>query len=413
MLSKTTMRSCRAPRRMLAVLASATAMIAMTACGSGGDKADAGSADEGNPVSGLSIAYTNATDAAPLYVTIQDGVKAAAKKAGVSLETYDNKLDASTASQNARLVTQAKPDFVLSYNPIEGVYGSIERMYEQAGIPCIAVNTPGKDYCSWFNLSNPELCTDSAKAVGTVAKEEGWTGDNTTVLLLNAPSFGEQINNCNAYFYKEIGNWIPGLETIEQVGDLTTTTSRLGDSMVQVDGQAQRAPSYDATRRALSGIPKNRNLIVYTVADDSTLGAWQAIEQTGRANTTYAAGLGGSAEALKQLRTNPRWVAQGDMFVAHWGQYLMAMAAAIKDGVKVPFQTLIPEAVLTKDFAIEGTIVAPVTDHYRKGDTDAYQLPPLVPVVNGDTVFGTKTVGNDYLGETGVLQLFGNVKGLS
>ncbi|MFI5428866.1 hypothetical protein [Aeromicrobium sp. UC242_57] len=233
------------------------------------------------------------------------------------------------------------------------------------------------------------------------------------MLLVNAPSFGEQINNCNAYFYQEITNWVPGLETIENVGDLKTTTASIGSSMVQVDGQAQRAPSYDAVRRALSGIPKERNLILYSVADDSTLGAWQAVEQAGRADRTYTAGLGGSEEALKQLRDNPRWVAQGDMFVSHWGQYLMAMAAAIKDGVDVPFQTLIPEAVLTKDFAVPDSIVAPVTDYYRNGQTDAYQLPPLVPVAEAETVFGTKTVGNDYLGETGVLQLFGNVKDLA
>lgn len=92
----------------------------------------------------------------------------------------------------------------------------------------------------------------------------------------------------------------------------------------------------------------------------------------------------------------------------------MAMAAAIEDGVDLPFQTLAPEAVLTKDFAIEDSIVAPMTDYYRDGDPDAYQLPPplVPPVADGETVFGTREVGNDYLADTGVLQLFGNVKDL-
>lgn len=384
-------------------------VLTLTGCSSSGVSGE-GSGD--GPLAGRTMAYTNATDAAPLYVTMRDGVKAAAEETGVELETYDNKLDAATVSQNATLIGQAKPDFVLSYNPVEGVYASVERIYERADIPCIAVNTPGKDYCQWFNLSNPELCTDTAKAVGTVAKERGWTGEDTTVLLVNAASFGEQINNCNAYFYREIATWIPGLQVIDDIDELTTTTSTLGDSMVQVDGQAQRAPSYDAVRRALSGIPADRNLVVYSVADDSTLGAWQAVDQAGRGGRALTAGLGGSPEALDQLRTNPSWVAQGDMFIGHWGQYLMAMAAAIEDGVDLPFQTLAPEAVLTKDFAIEDSIVAPMTDYYRAGDADAYQLPPLVPVADGETVFGTREVGNDYLADTGVLQLFGNVKDL-
>ena len=32
--------------------------------------------------------------------------------------------------------------------------------------------------------------------------------------------------------------------------------------------------------------------------------------------------------------------------------------------------------------------------------------------MRGETVFGTREVGNDYLADTGVLQLFGNVKDL-
>lgn len=401
----------RRSRRILVVLSAAVLIgTLLSACNRDAGGAASGAGD--TPIAGLSMAYTNATDAAPLYVLVQDGVKDAAKTSGVALETYDNKLDASTVAENARLVVQSKPDLVLSYNPIEGIYGSIERQYERAKIPCIAVNTPSTGYCSWMNLSNPELCTDSAKAVGSVAKKEGWTGEDTTVLLLNAPSFGELINNCNAYFYKEIANWIPGLEGIKDVTDLKTTTSTIGDSLVQVDGQAQRGPSYDAARNALSGIAEDRNLVVFTVADDSTLGAWQAVEQSGRADNSLVAGLGGTEEALKQLATNPRWVAQADVFFGNWGQYMMAMAAAIEEGQEIPFQTLAPEAVLTKDFALKGTIVAPMGDYYREGEFSAFQLPPLVPVTEGETVFGTKTVGNDYLADTGVLQLFDNVKGL-
>jgi len=406
----------RAHRSMIAI--GITLGITITAsCATDDAPAVSGAAAE-TSIAGLSMAYTNATDAAPLYVLLQDGVKAAASTSGVKLETYDNALDASTVSSNARMVAQSKPDFVLSYNPIAGIYGSVEKIYQNADIPCIAVNTPSvtepnPGYCSWLNLSNPQLCTDTAKAVGKAAQERGWTGENTTVLLVNAPSFGEQINNCNSYFYKEITNWVRGLRTISDVSDLSVTTTQLGDSMVQVDGKAQRSPSFDVVKNALAGIPSDRNLITYSVADDSSLGAWQAIDQAGRGNDTLIAGIGGTGEALTQLGSNPAWVAEGDLFFGHWGQYMMAMAAAKKSGKELPFQTIAPEAVLTKDFAIEDSIVAPFSDYYRDGQPDAYQLPPLVPVVEGETVFGTQTVGNDYLADTGVLQLFNNVHGLA
>ncbi|MCK8615509.1 sugar ABC transporter substrate-binding protein [Gordonia sp. C13] len=400
----------------MSVLAMALVLV-ISACSSGDDAPEVTGAAADTAIAGSSMAYTNATDAAPLYVLLQNGVEKAATTTGVALKTYDNALDPSKVSSNARLIAQSKPDYVASYNPVAGIYPSIEKIYEDAGIPCIAVNTPSvtgdqPGYCSWLNLSNPQLCTDTAKAVGKAAQEKGWNGDNTTVLLVNAPSFGEQINNCNSYFYKEITNWVPGLQAINDVSDLKVTTTQLGDSMIQVDGKAQRGPSFDSVKNALAGVPSSKNLIVYTVADDSALGAWQAVEQAGRGPRSLVAGIGGTKEALEQLRTNPSWVAEGDLFFGHWGQFMMAMAAAKKADQQLPFQTIAPEAVLTKDLTLPDTIVAPIADYYRDGETDAYQLPPLIPVAEGETVFGRQTVGNDYLATTGVLQLFNNVKDL-
>ena len=90
-----------------------------------------------------------------------------------------------------------------------------------------------------------------------------------------------------------------------------------------------------AVKNALQTIPAERHILLYSINDDSTLGSWRAITESKREANTLVAGLGGSIAALKELRSNPQWVAEGSVFSTHWGQYLMAMGVAIMGGVSV------------------------------------------------------------------------------
>jgi ribose transport system substrate-binding protein len=119
------------------------------------------------------------------------------------------------------------------------------------------------------------------------------------------------------------------------------------------------------------------------------LGAWRAITESKREANTLVAGLGGSIAALKELRSNPQWVAEGSIFTTHWGEYLIAMGVAIMNGVTPPPLTKTPQVILTKD----------TVDKYYDAEGKVKLLPPLVPE-------------NMYLKDTGVLQKFGNVEGL-
>lgn len=56
--------------------------------------------------------------------------------------------------------------------------------------------------------------------------------------------------------------------------------------------------------------------------------------------------------------------------------------------------------------------MAPAIDYYREDENVAFQMPTLVPMAEGETVFGTATVGNDHRAETGVLQQFNNIQDL-
>lgn len=140
---------------------------------------------------------------------------------------------------------------------------------------------------------------------------------------------------------------------------------------------------------ALQTLPNDRNILLYSVNDDSTLGGWRAVTEAGRQDNTIVAGLGGSVAALGELRNNPQWVAEGSVFATHWGQYLIAMATAVLNGVEPPPLTKCPQLVLTPENV----------DKYYDAEGKVQLLPPLVPE-------------NEYLKDTGVLQRFNNVEGL-
>ena len=172
--------------------------------------------------------------------------------------------------------------------------------------------------------------------------------------------------------------------------EITATTTTIGDTGIQVDGAGALEESYTAVKNALQTLPDDRHILLYSVNDDSTLGGWRAITESGRQENTIVAGLGGSVAALGELRNNPQWVAEGSVFATHWGQYLIAMATAVLNGVEPPPLTKCPQLVLTPDNV----------DKYYDAEGKVQLLPPLVPE-------------NEYLRDTGVLQRFNNVEGLT
>lgn len=332
------------------------------------------------------VSFANVTEAGELFVQLGDGIEAAAAKAGVELRRYDNKFDSETTLRNAQLMVQEQPDLILEYNGVQGIGPALQRVFETAGIPFIAINVavPGGH---WFNLVNKDLGADTARIVVKMAQDKGWSAADTTVIIVQASEAGDEVNDCVRYFYITAAE-LMGLPAAkpEDINPLTTTISANG---IQVDGKAQLEASYAAVKNVLQTLPQDRKILLYSVNDDSTIGAWRAVQEAGRAENAMVAGLGGSAAALKELRSNKSWVAEGTIFMGEWGQYLIAMAVAILKGKTPPELTKSPQAVLT----------AQNVDTYYDLDAKVIQLPPL-------------DESNSYLAETGVLQMFGNVQGL-
>jgi ribose transport system substrate-binding protein len=331
--------------------------------------------------------FANILESGELFKQMGDGIENAAKVAGIKMKRYNNNNDGPTTINNARLMIQDKPDLILEYTGVEGIGAALKKMFGDEKIPFIAINIPIPGG-HWFNLVNKEIGTDTANVVAAAAKAKGWTAADTTVLIVQGSQYGSEVNDCVRYFYVTIAKNMPGMEQIEPSG-ITALTTTIGKSGLQVDGKATLENSYTAVKNALQTLPADRHILLYSINDDSVLGAWRAITESKREANTLVAGLGGSVAAFKELRSNPQWVAEGSVFTTHWGEYLIAMGVAIMNGVTPPALTKSPQAVLTKE----------TVDKYYDADGKVKLLPPLVPE-------------NMYLKDTGILQKFGNIEGL-
>jgi ribose transport system substrate-binding protein len=358
-------------------------MLALIACGS-----------QGGSTTGTNQYYfdfANVLESGALFVSIGNGVQSAAGVAGIKLKRYVNNIDAENTQKNAGLMLLDKPNLIIEYNAVAGIGASIGKQFNNAKIPCIAVNVPIAGYCPWFNLVNSELGTDTANAVIPILQQKGWTGADTIVLLLQSAGAGVEVNDCIRYFYVTISNSgaLTGFDKA-QPSDITAKTTKIGHTGWQLEGGATLEGSYTAVKNALQTIPSSKHIVLYSINDDSVQGGWRAITEAHRQSNSIVAGLGSDEASRTQLRTNPSWVAEGEIFPSMWGEYLMAMGTAMLQGTTPPALTKTPQVVMTKDT---------VGKYFNPGSDSPISLPPLAPE-------------DQYLVKTGVLQKFHNIQGL-
>lgn len=381
-------------------------MLLLSACGGGDDAGTAAddatdgaaatpddtaaddAAGDGEP---FNLSFSIFTEEAPLFRVIHTNLDDVIAETGapVDIKWYDNQGDPAVMLQNTQLMIADNPDALAIY-PVSTATGGISELVADSGLPCVAINLD-VEACDFLNIDNAALGVDTATIIGEEAAARGWDASNTTVLIGQNAAAGEQVNACVTYFYSTIAPMLGMQEVAPE--EITPTTTEIGDNAIQFDGMSQLEPSFEAVSNLLPSIPDDHNIILYTVNNDSTTGALRALEEAGRADEDrlLIGGLGGDETGLGALRDDPRWIAEGDIFIEWWGMYVVAMAQALAQGETPPAEvTALPQAVLT----------AETVDTYHEPDsTDVKLLPPL-----DDT--------NSYLSEGGFLQVVGNIEGL-
>ena len=225
-------------------------------------------------------------------------------------------LDAAEAQAN-----KLKDEYISTEHLLLGLMAeggaALKKMFGDEKIPFIAINIPIPGGY-WFNLVNKEIGTDTANVVVPAAKAKGWTAADTSVLIVQGSQYGAEVNDCVRYFYVTAAKNMPGMEQVEPSA-ITALTTTIGNSGIQVDGKATLENSYTAVKNALQTLPNDRHILLYSINDDSVLGAWRAITESKREANTLVAGLGdklqrrgilpgglGNGERLPQVEVEQR-----------------------------------------------------------------------------------------------------------
>jgi ribose transport system substrate-binding protein len=372
------------------VIAATAVSLVLAGCGGSSDTASPGASSSGGGGT-FKLSFSNYTESAPLFRVIHTNLDKAIKdtNAKVAVKWYDNAGDPAKMLQNAQLMVRDKPDAIVIY-PVSNATQGVGRVLGDSKIPCVSVNLDTAQ-CHFLNIDNRALGEGTADIMGKIAKDRGWNASNTTVLIGQNAAAGEQVNDCVRYFYSTIAPII-GLPEVDATS-IGPKTTKVGTNAIQFDGGSQLQPSFEAVKNLLPSIPKGNNIILYTVNNDSTNGALRALDDAGRAgdDKLLIGGLGGDDAGIKALRSDPRWVAEGDIFVNWWGEYAVAMAQALAKGAIPPDHvTALPQIVLDKKS---------VDQYHKPGSVDVKQLPPLDD-------------SNSYLSKGGFLQVIRNIKGM-
>jgi ribose transport system substrate-binding protein len=357
-------------RVVAALMLVAVSAIGVAACGSSSDSSTSSTSAgaSGKPANPLrTIAYASISDANPQYRGIGDKLQKLAAVDGVKVTRFDNKFDATAALQNARVMVQQKPDVFLDWSATADANVAIGKQFQQAGKPCVAINIkiPG---CPWFNLDNHGLGADEGPIAAKQATARGWSGADTTLVLVNAPFAGPEINALISGFYATFAKDFPGMKQVPE-SDIKLTTTKIGDNTVIVDGKATLADSNKIMRQTLLTIPSNRHLVVVTLNDDSALGVQRALAQARRDKNALIVANAASKPGLDELRKNKSWVADGSVFVEYWADYVYAMAKALHAGASPPERTAAPQLVITRENI----------DQYYNADESVKSAPAIAP----------------------------------
>lgn len=333
--------------------------------------------------------YGSAANSIGLTKEVGDSVVNDAKSVGIKITEYDNNLDGPTALANARLMVQDQPNVAIDWNTVVGVGDAVGAEFTQAKIPCLSVNQEIAG-CAHYNLSNKDMGLDAASVILPMAKQRGWNGSNTTVVMVIAAANGTEVNDGPRYFYVQTANTLSGFKKVSPSQITATTTTIGGTNGIQINCASTLDGAFSAMQNVVGSIPKKNNILLYGTDDDCDLGAYRSLKQNGFGNRILTGGLGGDPDGLNELRTNPSWVCEGSAFIQDWGPYILSEAVAIENGVTPPVLTSSPQIMLTKQNL----------STYYNPQNNVILLPPLVP-------------DNKYLAKYGLLTKFAKIQGLN
>ncbi|MHB8751478.1 MAG: sugar ABC transporter substrate-binding protein [Aggregatilineales bacterium] len=281
------------------------------------------------------LAYANAGSKIQTGVELGARMVRVAKSMGVTMDLYDNALDANVAIQNADIMIQKKYDWVCMFQVFPQTNKLIYQKLKAAGIGSdyLAIEATGEPNALLFDGGNFQECKDLGIWLGNYAKQQ-WGGQVDMVISAAQPRVG-------AYGEQRMVGYAAGIKQV--LPNLPDSAFKTIDSQGALDEAQKRAAD------VLTANPNAKYILGVGTNDDASVGVVRALEAAGRAGNAAVAGQGGLPSAIQELQKPSSSFKVSAFFDIEEWAWMAAVGVLSVMGGKVSPYNLIPHFLYTKD----------------------------------------------------------------
>ncbi len=284
------------------------------------------------PAEAFKVGYISLGESIPFVKLVSDNIKAEAEKAGVEIAFCDSEIDAAKAVACAQNLKVQEVQAVLNFQLFEDSSPEICAAY--GGLPTIAIDIhQAPCEVAFMGADNTKAGELAGKFVGDSLKAEN-DCEYTAVVTLDTKGAG-------ATTEARVNGMISGFEqacgTIDQAKFRSLDVGGTTDLAVTKFGDQ------------LSALAPGGIIVVLSLNDDMSLGAFAAARTAGREAELRLAGQGADPTSWKEIACNPQWLADTAYFPERYGEILIPAVVKLLNGETVEKNLFTEHDVVTKD----------------------------------------------------------------
>ena len=284
------------------------------------------------PAEPMKVGYISLGESIPFVSLVTKGILEEAEKAGVEVVVCDSEIDAAKALACAQNLKVQEVQAVLNFQLFED--SSAEVCAGYGGLPTIAIDiVQAPCQVAFMGADNTLAGTIAGKYVGDALKAEN---DCTYEAVVTLDTKG-----AGATTLARMNGMIAGFE--EACG--TIDPAKFKD--IDVGGTTDLA--LEKFGNQLSAIAPGGIVVVLSLNDDMSLGAFAAARTAGREGELRLAGQGADPTSWKEIACNPGWLADTAYFPDRYGTILIPAVVELLNGETLPENLFVDHEAVTKD----------------------------------------------------------------
>ncbi len=275
------------------------------------------------------IGYAAQSTVVPFIGTVTDGIRAAAREAGMDLIVLNNRASRKAALRNAARFIHEKVDLVIECQIHAEISAELAARYGGANIPVITLDAP-EPGAVYFGADNYKAGNIAGMHLGRWSAMH-WQGQMDEIVCTTEPASGAILH----------ARTLGALDGLHQV---------LPNSSNVPVHKYEIRPNFESSLRAIRKHlrrSKARRILVAAVNDPSALGALQAFRDFGREEHCAVVGQGAAMEARHEMRRpGTRLIGSVAYFPETYGEKVIRIAMDILEKRAVPSVTLVHHQIV-------------------------------------------------------------------